>query len=250
MLCTRHTPIILPTAIIFICHCIASILWTYLYNIIYYFIIIIKLLQNFQAIISISWRLTTVIHTSYNSSIQYQPCHLTGCIHHTLVQSEAFCNYSSFKDSLSNISYMASNDWIKVKSELERCRQFNIHSGIRLQAEKRHEKLQSVSWPTSERDTSQYHISEVTTWAKLLGNLIQWLRFPELLAKCSLHVQIKYNSETKANMLAMQPACYYSRNVYEKHGLTENLQTYSVNVTRADGNYFERSAVTFNAKVL
>jgi len=46
-------------------------------------------------------------------------------------------------------------------------------------------------------------------------------------------VQIKYNSETTVNMLAMQPVCYYSSNVHETHRLTEILQTYSVNVTRA-----------------
>ena len=63
-------------------------------------------------------------------------------------------------------------------------------------------------------------------------------------------MQIKYNSETKVNMLALQPVCYYSGNVNETHALTENLQTYSVNVTRAHGNYFGRSAVTFNAKAL
>lgn len=63
-------------------------------------------------------------------------------------------------------------------------------------------------------------------------------------------MQIRYNSETKVKMLAMQPVCYYSSNVNEIHGLIENLQTYSVNVTRADGNYFGRSVVTFNAKVL
>jgi hypothetical protein len=58
-----------------------------------------------------------------------------------------------------------------------------------------------------------------------------------------------YNSEAKVNT-AMQPVCYYSSSVNEIHGLRENLQTYSVNVTRAEGNYFGRSAVTFNAKVL
>jgi len=63
-------------------------------------------------------------------------------------------------------------------------------------------------------------------------------------------VQIKYNSETTVNMLAMQPVCCYSSNVHETHRLTENLQTYSVNVTLADGSYYERSDVTFNAKVL
>lgn len=59
-----------------------------------------------------------------------------------------------------------------------------------------------------------------------------------------------YNSETKVNMLAKQLVCYYSSNINETHGLTENLQTYSVNVTRADGNCFGRNAVTFNAEVL
>jgi hypothetical protein len=70
------------------------------------------------------------------------------------------------------------------------------------------------------------------------------------LAEFSWHVQIKYNSETKVNVLALQPVCYYSGNANETHGLTENLQTYSMNVTRADGNYFGRTAVTFNAKAL
>jgi hypothetical protein len=51
-------------------------------------------------------------------------------------------------------------------------------------------------------------------------------------------------------MLAMQPVCNYSSNVNETHGLIENLQTYSVNATRADGNCFGKGVVTFNAKVL
>jgi len=63
-------------------------------------------------------------------------------------------------------------------------------------------------------------------------------------------VQIKYNSVTEVNMLATWPVCYYSSNVNETHALTENLRTYSLNVIRADGNYFGRGAVTFNAKLL
>jgi hypothetical protein len=91
---------------------------------------------------------------------------------------------------------------------------------------------------------------KVTAWPNLFGNLIQHLRFPKLVAKFSWHVQIKHNFDTKVNMLALQSVFCYSSNVNQAHGLTENLDAYSVKVTQAGGKYFVSSAVNFNTKAL